>query len=234
MSSPAIYMLVPAAGIGSRFGANQPKQYVDLIGKPVIRHTLDVCLSFSAITQVWVMIAPEDHHWPNVYPEGLPLRLSVGVGGKTRAHSVYQGVLALGGKAKDTDWVLVHDVVRPCVSEVSMARLIEACKDHPVGGLLGLPATHTIKQVDDSCCVQSTFDKNQIWRAQTPQCFRFGVLKKAMDAASANDFRGITDTASAVEQLGLRPMMVRGEQRNIKITYQEDLLLAQWYLAQGE
>jgi 2-C-methyl-D-erythritol 4-phosphate cytidylyltransferase len=212
--------LVPAAGCGSRFGAASPKQYLQLAGHPLMWHTLATLCAVDAVDQVAVVISPTDE-WFDGYDWSLP-KLSVHrVGGTSRAQSVQQGLLALNLSADD--WVLVHDAARCCLSVAMVERLLMELGQDPVGGLLALPVPDTVKRADAEGRVGSTLPRQGLWLAQTPQMFRAGCLLEALGTA-ADD--AITDEASAVERLGLKPRLVEGDASNFKVTWPRDLTLA--------
>lgn len=223
-----IWALVPAAGTGSRMRADRPKPYLRLGPRQIIDITLERLLSVSAIDRVYLALGADDPWWPETESAGSDRVVSY-PGGRERVDSVRAGLDVIRSEAHRDDWVLVHDVARPCVSVSDIERLLEAVEDHPVGGLLGAPLVDTIKQVDDSGQVLGTADRAHLWRALTPQIFRFGVLDRALEQAT---FKGaaVTDESSAVEALGLRPLMIAGRSDNIKVTVPEDLALARWLL----
>ncbi|ATP27941.1 2-C-methyl-D-erythritol 4-phosphate cytidylyltransferase [Chromobacterium violaceum] len=217
--------LVPAAGSGSRFGAPSPKQYLQLNGKPLMWHTLATLAAVPDVDEVAVVISPQDE-WFDDFAWDLP-KLSVHrVGGASRAQSVASGLAALA--CADDDWVLVHDAARCCLSVAAVERLIAALSGHAVGGLLALPVPDTVKRADIDGHVAATVPRNGLWLAQTPQMFRAGLLARALSSAAAED---ITDEASAVERLGVKPLLVEGDAQNFKITYPRDLALARAILA---
>ncbi|QEL54386.1 2-C-methyl-D-erythritol 4-phosphate cytidylyltransferase [Chromobacterium paludis] len=217
--------LVPAAGSGSRFGAPSPKQYLQLNGHPLMWHTLATLAAVPAISRVVVVVSPHDE-WFDDFEWDLPKLEVLRVGGACRAESVANGLAALDCAADD--WVLVHDAARCCLSVAAVERLIAALADHPVGGLLALPVPDTVKRADAEGHVAATVPRNGLWLAQTPQMFRAGLLARALTTGAAAD---ITDEASAIEKLGLRPLLVEGDAQNFKVTYPRDLALAKAILA---
>jgi 2-C-methyl-D-erythritol 4-phosphate cytidylyltransferase len=221
------WSIVPAAGVGSRMAASRPKQYLGLAGKTVIEQTLETLLSEAKLEAIVVAISAEDGYWASINRR-LPSRVLTVAGGKERADSVLSGLRFLADRADDNDWVLVHDAARPCVSQEEISRLIEQLKDDPLGGILALPVYDTLKKVKQGA-VETTVDRQEIWRALTPQMFRFGLLKQALEKALESGAT-ITDEASAIEQLGYQPKLVEGEPENIKITRPADLSLAAFYL----
>jgi len=212
--------LVPAAGCGSRFGAASPKQYLQLAGHPLMWHTLATLSAVEALDEVALVISSTDE-WFDDYDWSLP-KLSVHrVGGVTRAESVAHGLQTLD--LAEDDWVLVHDAARCCLSVALVEKLLAELGDDPVGGLLALPVPDTIKRADADCRVASTLSRHGLWLAQTPQMFRAGCLRQAMGGVLDE---GITDEASAIERLGLKPRLVEGEACNFKVTWPRDLMLA--------
>jgi 2-C-methyl-D-erythritol 4-phosphate cytidylyltransferase len=223
--------VVPAAGVGARMGADRPKQYLDLLGKTVIEHTLERLLAAELFIGIAVSVSPEDPYWPQLTISRHPL-VHTAPGGRERAESVKNGLEFLAALARPTDWVLVHDAARPCVHVDDIRRLAETLHDDPVGGILAQPVHDTLKRVEQGSILE-TVDRRQIWRALTPQMFRLGALHQALNDAAA---RGqiVTDEASALELQGQRPRIVEGRPDNIKITRPEDLSLAAFYLEQQQ
>ncbi len=224
---PRFWSVVPAAGIGNRMGTSLPKQYLQLAGKTVLEQTLLRLLSESRLETVVVALSPEDRHWETI-KHHFPARIQTTEGGQERADSVLSGLKFLSDQANDDDWVLVHDAARPCVTRQEIARLIDRLKTDSVGGILALPLHDTLKKVQQGV-VETTIDRQTIWRALTPQMFRFGLLKSALEKAIETGVV-VTDEASAIEQLGYKPKLVEGEPENIKITRSADLSLAAFYL----
>jgi 2-C-methyl-D-erythritol 4-phosphate cytidylyltransferase len=221
------WILMPAAGAGRRCGGAIPKQYQMLAGRPVILHTLERLLGGGAAGLV-VVLAPADIHWPALAPPADP-RLLVATGGAERIDSVRAGLERLAGLAAADDLVLVHDAVRPCVTAEDVAALLAAA-DHPGGAVLGVPVVDTLKRVGADGAVAATEPRTGLWAAQTPQLFRFALLREAL-AQAARAGGPITDEAAAVEAAGHRPRMVPGRRDNIKITWPGDLELAAAILA---
>ncbi len=224
------WAIVPAAGIGSRMVTEQPKQYLKLGSASVIEHSLAVLFGVGFIKKICVVLAEQDDCWQSLNLTDNKLLLAHG--GQTRAHSVLNGLLAYASEAKPSDWVLVHDAVRPCVKVGDIQRLMAAVEQHSVGGLLGIRATDTLKKVNAEQEVEATLSRAHIWYAQTPQLFRYELLLNALQKAINEDIK-VTDEAGAIELLGHKPIMVEGRGSNIKITREEDLLLARMIL-QGE
>ncbi len=219
---PRHYAIVPAAGSGSRFGAEKPKQYLDLLGRPLIFHTLAALCACPDIERVWVVLAPDDPWWPRYDWSELGAKLeTVRCGGATRAESVTNGLQAAAMVATDDDWVLVHDAARPCLSPAMLDALFADLANDPVGGILAVPVADTLKRADAEQRVGATEPRDGLWQAQTPQMFRYGLLCDALEKCQA-----VTDEAGAVEALGLKPKLVRGDATNLKVTYPADLPLA--------
>lgn len=227
--APAYWIIVPAAGVGARMGADCPKQYLSVAGKTVIEHTLERLLTLPNIAGVYLVLGVSDGYW-----EELPLSKNDNIhrvaGGAERCDSVLNALNQLQDKASPDDWVLVHDAARPCVSAQSILHLIGQVKDHPVGGILGVPVSDTLKQVDCSV-INTTVDRRLLWQAQTPQMFRFALLRDCL-RRGLEEGKLITDESSALESYGYQPMMVQGRSDNIKITRPEDLAIAAMLLQQ--
>jgi 2-C-methyl-D-erythritol 4-phosphate cytidylyltransferase len=228
-AAPALWAVVPAAGSGARMGAAVPKQYLPLAGRPLAEHTLAVLAAAPGLRELVVALAPGDAHWACIAP-ALRARVRTVEGGVDRADSVLRGLGGFSRTPADADWVLVHDMVRPCLRAVDITRLLEALRDDPVGGLLALPVVDTLKRADAEERVEATVPREALWRAQTPQMFRFALLREALEAAR-RDGVAVTDEAMAVERLGHRPRLVYGGAHNIKVTRPEDLALAEFHIA---
>ena len=227
--TPAYWIIVPAAGVGARMGAASPKQYLPLVGKTVIEHTLERLLALPNIAGVYLVLSPADAYW-NDLPLAQNNHIHLIVGGAERCDSVLNALEKLQDKAAPNDWVLVHDAARPCIQTDSVLHLIDQVKSHPVGGILGVPVSDTLKQVADSV-IQSTADRRLLWQAQTPQMFRLGLLRDCLQRALAEG-KTITDESSALECYGYQPLMIQGRSDNIKITRPEDLAIAAMLLQQ--
>ncbi|MCK4842903.1 MAG: 2-C-methyl-D-erythritol 4-phosphate cytidylyltransferase [Methylococcales bacterium] len=220
------WAVVPAAGVGKRMQADKPKQYLPLVNKTVLEHTLARLLQANVFSAVAVAISKEDPYWPKL-KISKHNKVITADGGKERADSVLSALKSLREKAADNDWVLVHDAARPCLTSSDIHFLIKSLKDDDVGGILALPSHDTLKSVDGNS-ITETIDRSVIWRALTPQMFRYGMIKNALENAEGNS--AITDEASALEMQGLQPKIVEGRSDNIKITRPEDLALAQFYM----
>jgi len=221
--TPRCFALVPCAGVGLRAGADGPKQYAPLAGQAVVAHTLDALAAVPALAATLVVLSPEDTQFETHVPRFTGQRAWVArCGGSTRAASVAAGLVALREHgAGDADWVLVHDAARCLLRPAWVQRLIDACRDDPVGGLLALPLADTLKAADAGRVV-ATLPRAQKWLAQTPQMFRLGLLQRALHEAGDT----VTDESSAIEAMGLQPRLVNGELENIKLTWPADLALA--------
>lgn len=222
------WVIVPAAGVGSRMMADRPKQYLPLAGKAVIEHTLNKLLNCRQFDKLLVGLSPEDCYWETL-PASRNNRIIRYDGGRERVDTVLNGLYAISDKAEPDDWVLVHDVARPCVTIEDIDRLIVQLNDSEVGGILGIPVTDTVKRVERGSIVD-TIDRSCLWRAYTPQMFRYRTLLNALEKGLKEGLQ-ITDEASAIEALGLTPEMVLGSAENIKITQPGDLELAEIYLS---
>ena len=228
MKKQAYWVIVPAAGVGSRMQADCPKQYLSINGKPMIAHSVDKLSALPQVERVVVALHPKDHWWLTLNLAD-PKKILTVIGGKARVDSVLLSLTFLEDYAKDNDWVLVHDAARPCVEAKDIQRLIQELDGHPVGGLLGLPVVDTLKQVDQNDHIHQTVSREGLWRAQTPQLFRYGLLRSSIEKA-LTDKQTITDEASAVEYAGFQPKMVLGNQKNIKVTMPADLDLAEVFI----
>ncbi len=228
MTPARCYALVPCAGSGIRAGADGPKQYALLAGRSVVAHALTALAQVPRIARTLVVLAPGDAAFEAAAPsfDGWAERC----GGTSRAASVAAGLEALAARGvRDDDWVLVHDAARCLVQPAWIERLIDACIDDAVGGLLALPVADTLKAADASQRVAATVDRAAKWAAQTPQMFRLVLLREALACAGAD----VTDESSAVEALGHRPRLVTGDAGNFKLTYAEDFARAQRALSLG-
>lgn len=213
-------------------GASVPKQYLPLVGRMVIEHTLERLVTHARIAGVFVAVSEHDPRWEENPFARDPSIVRV-AGGRERCHSVLNALQVLIGRANGQDWVLVHDAARPCLRHSDLDRLIASLEDHPTGGLLGMPVRDTMKRTDDSRAVRETVSRDGLWHAFTPQMFRLRPLHDALSDALSRGLT-VTDDASAMELAGHRPLMVEGRGDNIKITRSEDLELAAFYLTQQE
>jgi 2-C-methyl-D-erythritol 4-phosphate cytidylyltransferase len=226
-----LYALIPAAGAGTRLRGEIPKQYLPLAGRPMLWHAIK-SMSAAPIRNVFVVLAPDDRQFAQFDWSAFSGRLEpLYCGGETRRDTVFNGMVAATAAVDADDWVLVHDAARPCLPAQDLASLIRETSDDRVGGILALPVAETLKRVakDEAGAqrVAGTEDRSQLWLAQTPQMFRCGLLVEALRKAKA----AVTDEAGAVEQMGLRPRLVTGSRENIKVTFAEDLKIAEAILA---
>lgn len=226
------WAVVPAAGRGRRFGAERPKQYLQVAGRTLLEHSLRAVLAHDDVDGVVVAIAPDDAEWPGWRDIGGKPVITC-VGGAERADSVLAALHALPATVSDDQWVLVHDAARPCLRARDLARLIAVGQADPVGALLAAPVRDTLKRADHLGHSQATEPREWLWRALTPQLFRRGGLTRALDAALRAGLV-VTDEAMAMERLGLRPCLVEGSEDNIKVTTPADLALAGFILSQTD
>ena len=212
--------------------ATRPKQYLPLLGRAILQHTLERLGHYPRLRGLVVGIAADDAYWPTLATE-IPNLLTTYVGGAERAQTVLNGLRALETYAAPDDWVLVHDAARPCVRHADIDSLLAAVAGHADGGLLALPLSDTVKRADHNGCVEDTVARAGLWRALTPQVFRLAALSDALESAMRAGIE-ITDEASAMEYSGARPRLVHGHADNIKITEPEDLALAELFLREQE
>lgn len=223
--------LIPAAGSGSRAAGAQPKQYAALAGRPMLWHAI-AAVCRAPVEMVFVVLAPGDTAFQGCDWSAFAGRIApLYCGGETRRDSVYNGLVAAMAAVDADDWVLVHDAARPCLPAADLARLVEECRHDQIGGILALPVAETVKRAgkDEAGTqrVAGTEDRTQLWLAQTPQMFRAALLAEALGKAK----RTVTDEAGAIEQMGLRPRLVLGSRENLKVTYAQDLAIAEAILA---
>jgi len=220
--------LIPAAGTGSRIGDECPKQYMALLGKPMLAYSVRVLVNHPRVSAVFVVISPEDDWFQrfdwNVFGPDLQI---LRTGGATRSQSVANGLRAMGDAVSADDRVLVHDGARPCLSIELLDRLIDGVGEDAAGGLLACRIADTIKSADTHNRVTETRPRDGLWSAQTPQMFPRGLLERALSEADNDE---ITDDASAVERLGYQPLLIESDIENLKVTYAGDLHLAETIL----
>jgi 2-C-methyl-D-erythritol 4-phosphate cytidylyltransferase len=222
------WAVVPAGGCGSRMGADKPKQYLTIAGKTILEHTLSRLLSHELIAGIAVAVASSDQYWGGL-KFSTDKTLLEAVGGEERCHSVLNALNTLSTVAQPDDWVLVHDAARCCIRLQDIDKLIAELSNHRVGGILAVPVHDTIKRSGSNIEIVETVDRRHLWQAQTPQMFRLRILKEALQQALRDGFI-VTDEASAIEHMGLKPKLVEGHSDNIKVTRPEDLPLAEFYL----
>lgn len=220
----ANYVVIPAAGTGSRMEASKPKQYLPLLNKPLMAHCLQTFSESDLIDHVFVVLSADDADWETHMAE-VPVSDKVSClrcGGETRAQTVLNGLHAINTQVKADDWILVHDAARPGLNEALLAKLINTLNTDEIGGLLALPLADTLKKMqadNDQAIVQKTIPRAGLWQAQTPQMFRYGMLKEALAMPQATP----TDEAQAIENMGYQPKLVTGALCNLKVTYPQDL-----------
>ncbi len=225
---PDYFALIPAAGIGTRIAADMPKQYLPLLGKPMLYHSISRLCQHPAIRRCYVVLAPDDelfarHDWSEFGGKLAPMFC----GAPTRAGSVLNGLLAASHEIGANDWVLVHDGARPCLGADQLDKLMNELAADKIGGLLATPVSDTVKRADTEARVLQTERRENLWLAQTPQMFRFKLLLEALQSVNETV---ATDEARAIESLGFSPKLVGGESLNLKVTYAQDLALAELIL----
>jgi len=225
------WAVVPAAGVGRRMGANIPKQYLELAGETILLQTMKRLASCPGVSGLFLGVSAGDPYWQEM-SYSAPWLKSVCDGGSERADTVSRILDDMSGTVQHRDWVLVHDAVRPCVRHKDIQQLMKLAARQD-GGLLGEPITDTVKLADSAGRVRKTVPREGLWRAQTPQMFRFGELQQALHNAKSNGLV-VTDEASAMEYAGSHPLMVAGSPVNIKITVPGDLQLAEVFYQNQE
>jgi 2-C-methyl-D-erythritol 4-phosphate cytidylyltransferase len=223
----ALFAIIPAAGSGTRLSKKQPKQYAKLAGKPMLWHAVRaVCM--PPVETVFVVLAPDDKAFARQDWKAFKGKLEpLYCGGKTRRDSVYNGLVAAMSAVDPDDWILVHDAARPCLPKKDLQKLIREARADKVGAILAQPVAETVKRSAEGLAgtqrIAASEDRARLWLAQTPQMFRAGLLAQALRAARG----AVTDEAGAVEQLGLKPRLVGGSRENLKVTWPEDLAIAE-------
>jgi 2-C-methyl-D-erythritol 4-phosphate cytidylyltransferase/2-C-methyl-D-erythritol 2,4-cyclodiphosphate synthase len=227
VATPRLWAIVPAAGRGERFavssGSNLPKQYSLLLGRTVIEWTLRALLADERVHAIVVVLADGDPHWPAVAEKINSSKLLTTLGGPHRQDTVMNGLQLLESQANIDDWALVHDAARPCLSSADLGALIDSLESDARGAVLAVPVVDTVRR--ELAGEIETVDRNGLWRALTPQIFRFGQLRQALADASRAHVT-VTDEAQALERMGVRAKMVAGSPFNIKVTRAEDLAVA--------
>ena len=219
--------IVPAGGSGARYGAAVPKQYSVIAGRTVIAHSLLALQSCAAIEHIFVNVQHDDVRAEEI-TVAVPGITVLRCAGATRAETVQSALNAISKQVKRDAWVLVHDSARPCIARGDVERLIQAVSEHPVGGLLAVRVTDTLKRANVRGEVAATVPRDDVFRALTPQMFRYETLVHALNASP-----DVTDEAEAIEALGMSPLLVTGSSRNIKVTYADDAVVAEFYLKKG-
>ena len=224
---PKIFALVLAAGQGTRIGDALPKQYLPIAGKPMMFHSIEALASVPRIERVFVVLAPMDRHWGGHDWSALPDKVEgTFCGGSRRSESVANSLEHLKERIAKDDWVLVHDAARPCIQKELVEQFLDELEGDAVGGLLAIPLADTLKSADENLRVAATIPRLNLWRAQTPQMFRHDLLRRGLGVRP-----DATDESQAVEAIGYNaPRLVQGENSNIKVTFAEDLFLAEMIL----
>lgn len=230
MTKKSFWVVLPASGVGERMKSHCPKQYLPFQDKTVIEITLNRLLDFDQVQGAIVVISENDEYWPDLnYTHAKPV--IVANGGLERFDSVYSGIQKLQELGLEEDiWVMIHDAVRPCVTHEDLALLVNESMRSPHGLFLAQPVADTIKKADQNLNCIATIDRSSLWRAFTPQVFPIEIISKAL-AHVTNEQIGVTDDVSAVEALGLKPKIILGRSDNIKITFPQDLVIAEVLLA---
>lgn len=225
---PKVFALVLAAGQGTRIGDALPKQYLPLAGKPMMFHSIEALAAVSRIERLFAVLSPFDRHWGDHDWSAFPDKIeTVFCGGAHRAESVLNTLKFLEARIAKDDWILVHDAARPCILTELVEQFLDEVGDDAVGGLLAIPLSDALKRADENQRVAETIPRTNLWRAQTPQMFRYGLLRKGLENRPA-----ATDESEAVESMGYHtPRLVQGESTNIKVTFAEDLQVAEMILA---
>ena len=218
------HVIIPAAGASSRMQNVLPKQYMPLAGKPIISHTIQTFFLHPRIASIHVALSADDLFWREL-PLDPTSKLKLHyTGGDSRSETVLNTLLDI--QVADDDWILVHDAARPGLTQMLLDKLLNTLENDAVGGLLALPVADTLKRADNEARVKETITRAHLWQAQTPQMFKYGVLRHALQAnTGAASGHAFTDEAEAIEALGFNPKLVQGDLRNLKITYPQDLVL---------
>ncbi len=232
MSTSRVHVLIPAAGRGTRYGGAMLKQYLPVCGKPVLAHSIKIFQFHPLVSSITVVLA-EDDQWFESAVGLLATNVNTVTGGETRARSVRNGLRFIAENYSSTDWVLVHDAARPCLSASRLEKFLEQGLESVHGAILAVPIGDTLKRAGDSQEITATVDRTGLWAAQTPQLFRVGVLADAIDEAHEAG-AVLTDEASAMEFVGIKPLLVMGSSANIKITHSSDLAIAEALFARKE
>ncbi len=232
MSTEQVHALIPAAGQGTRYGGAVLKQYLPVCGKAVLAHSIRAFQFHPLIAGITVILAEDDQLFESAVGQ-LSTVVDTVIGGDTRAQSVRKGLQSITDKYPQTNWVLIHDAARPCLSPESLDRLLEQGLQSADGAILAMPVGDTLKRAGETEEIVATVDRRGLWAAQTPQLFRLGALSDAIDLALRDECE-LTDEASAMEFAGARPKLVMGSTANIKITHSSDLAIAEAWLKRAE
>ncbi len=219
---PKVFAIVPAAGQGTRIGDPVPKQYIPLAGRPLMFHSLQALAAVARIERVFVVLSPHDRHWREHDWSALAGKVEpLYAGGAHRPESVANALARIEERCAHDDWVLVHDAARPCIRTELVEQFLDEIANDPIGGLLAMPVADTLKSAEEGQRVAATIPRLNLWRAQTPQMFRFELLRRGLELRP-----DATDESQAVEALNYAPRLVEGENGNLKVTFAEDLDLA--------
>ncbi len=210
-------------------GAEHPKQYLAIHGRPMIWHAIRAFEQHAAIVRVYVVISSRDGWWDAYDWAGFSKLAVLRCGGSTRAESVLNGLRACAAEVAAEDWMLVHDAARPCLSQALLDKLLAQLATDPIGGILAAPVADTLKRQAEDGRIAATVPRAGLWGAQTPQMFRHALLTRALEHVGNQ----VTDEASAIEALGLSPRLVESDLTNLKVTYPRDLEFAEWLLRGG-
>ncbi len=228
-----LWAVVPAAGIGSRMLADRPKQYLRLAGRTVIQHSIERLLSLQMLHGVVVSIAAHDRWWSEL-EWSRPELIHRVEGGAERSDSVLNALDWLADKSTEDSWVMVHDAARPCLNRSDLQGLVDSVtRGDGVGGILAAPVADTLKRAGSNREIVETVDRSTLWRALTPQMFRLGMLREALQQARIAGV-AITDDAQAMERMGYHTQLVEGAVSNLKITHPGDLAVAEEILRSME
>lgn len=226
------HVIIPAAGAGSRMAQSTqnvlPKQYMPLAGKPMISHTIQTFFNHPRIASIHVALSADDMFWRDLPLEPTSKLKLHYTGGENRSETVLNTLRSM--QVADDDWVLVHDAARPGLTITLLDNLLNTLETDAVGGLLALPVADTLKKANQENQIETTISRANLWQAQTPQMFRYAMLKTALENYSGAP----TDEAEAIEALGLKPKLVQGELRNLKVTYPQDLALLEALFTRGK
>lgn len=224
---PKIFAIIPAAGQGTRIGEAVPKQYIPVAGQPMMFHAIKALAGVERIERIFVVLSALDRHWAQHDWSALPDKIeAIFAGGGHRAESVLNTLLVLEKRIARDDWVLVHDAARPCIRVELIEQFLDELEDDQVGGLLAIPVTDTLKSADENQRVAATVPRLNLWRAQTPQMFRYDLLRRGLQQRP-----DAGDEAQAVESIGYNaPRLVQGDNLNLKVTFADDLVLAELIL----
>ena len=226
------WVIIPAAGSGKRFGSEKPKQYLTIGFKTVLEHSLNAFMALPEITGIIVVTADADPYWPQIQ---LATHKPIDqiIGGEERCHSVYNGLNHLLTRSTKIDWVMVHDAARPCVTSQDIKLLYSECQKSRRSGILASPVTDTLKRSGIDQQIQQTVDRQELWRALTPQMFPFDELYRSLKSCIEQQ-RIVTDDAQALEHRGVEVRIIEGRSDNIKVTHAEDFPLAEIILKRQE